>query len=241
MSWDISIFKFSHKCFSIGETDVQILPLGTREEVQTSISNVFAGTDWSDPTWGIYEVPFGTVEFNVGKSEPVEGMMLHVRASEEIVAPIVHLCVQQGWQALDVGTGDFLEQATVPEAGLQDWSDYRDRVIVDEGDQTIQCFQHPDRGSVTKCSVCGKNLCQDCCQMASGVIVCSDTCQLEIAAHEKKINFKISGSICIIIGVVLGLVSIFYLTRLHFLSLMVFLLAMCAGMLIAGIIYLKNS
>jgi len=135
MSWDISICKFSRAYASVEEIpdNERCHSLGSRTEVHAAVSSVFPGADWSDPNWGKYEAPFGSIEFNVGGSEPVEGMMLHVRASEAVVAPIVQLCAQQGWQALDVSNGSFLEQSPVPEAGLGDWLNYRNRVLGREG------------------------------------------------------------------------------------------------------------
>ena len=109
------------------------VPLGSRSEVHAAVSGVFEGTDWSDPTWGKYDAPFGSIEFNLGQVEPIGGFMLHVRASEAVVAPIVDLCLRHGWQALDVSNGTFLEQSPVPEVGLREWLSYRNRVLGTEG------------------------------------------------------------------------------------------------------------
>lgn len=135
MSWDISICKFSRIYSSVEEIgeDERCCPLGSRSEIHAAVSSIFAGADWSDPMWGRYEAPFGSIEFNVGGPEPVEGLMLHVRASETVVAPIVQLCIQHGWQALDVSNGSFLEQSAVPEAGLREWLSYRNRVLGQDG------------------------------------------------------------------------------------------------------------
>ena len=109
--------------------DERCYPLGSRNEVHSAVSSVFVGIDWSDPAWGRYETPFGSIEFNVGGTEPIEGLTLHVRASQAVVAPIVQLCIQYAWQALDVSNGTFLERAAVPEAGLREWLSYRNRVL----------------------------------------------------------------------------------------------------------------
>jgi len=60
-------------------------------------------------------------------------MMLHVRASNELAQPIVALCREEGWTALDCSTGEFLETAEDPTAGLNGWRAYRDRVIGELG------------------------------------------------------------------------------------------------------------
>ena len=131
MSWDISICKFSRAYETIEEIpdDERCHSLGSRNEIHLAVSSIFVGVDWSDQAWGRYEAPFGSIEFNLGGPEPIQSLMLHVRASEAVVAPIVQLCIEQGWQALDVSNGTFLERSTVPEAGLREWLSYRDRVL----------------------------------------------------------------------------------------------------------------
>ena len=135
MSWDVSVHRFSRVYTSIADIpgDEQCLPLGSRAEVRALISQVFPGTDWSDPSWGIYSFDGGSVEFNLGKAETTDGsmlhFMLHVRASDEIVASIVALCQKNNWQAIDTSTGGFLEQSSDPAAGLRAWSRYRGQIL----------------------------------------------------------------------------------------------------------------
>jgi hypothetical protein len=107
------------------------LPLGFRSQVQAAISQIFQDTDWSDPAWGMYYSPLGSVEFNLGESEMTDGFMLHVRATERVVALIVDLCQANHWQALDCGSGDFLESSSDPAAWLKAWTAFRTRVIDD--------------------------------------------------------------------------------------------------------------
>ncbi len=94
MSWDISIQRFNRVYTSVEHipNDEQCVPLGSQAEVRAAISQVFSGTDWSDPAWGIFQCAIGSVEFNMGKKEPSEGFALHVRASSQIVEPIIALC-----------------------------------------------------------------------------------------------------------------------------------------------------
>ena len=133
MSWDISVMKFSQAYAS-----VEVIPntescvsLGPSEFVRRAISECFPGTDWRDPKWGTFDCEHGSVEFNMSDKEPNQGFALHVRASAEIVPRIVSLLNQHGWQGLDCSTGDFLERAVDPEAGLAGWASYRDRVVGD--------------------------------------------------------------------------------------------------------------
>ena len=131
MSWDIIILKFtqSYSTADAVPDDAPTLPLGTQAEVHQAISNIFPGTDWSDPEWGVFDSEIGSIEFNLSSDDPIEDLMLHVRASNGIVPPIVALCRQQHWLAIDCSTGDFLEQADDPTAGLENWQAFRDSVI----------------------------------------------------------------------------------------------------------------
>ncbi len=131
MSWDVSLYKFTRRYRTIQEIpgDEQPLPLGSLSEVQAAVSEVFPGTNWSDPVWGIYDGEFGSIEFNVGRDDPVQGLGLHVRASEAIVGGILHLCERIGCQAIDLTDSSFLDQSEHPAAGLEKWREYRDQVI----------------------------------------------------------------------------------------------------------------
>jgi hypothetical protein len=132
MSWDISICKFSRNYERMEDIpdDERTLPIGEASIVRNAISKHFPKTNWSDPAWGVFDAPFGSIEFNIGPGQqPLGGFMLHVRAGEEVVPPIVELCLAEGWQALDCGTGEFLEKVRVPEAGLHKWLQYRNHVL----------------------------------------------------------------------------------------------------------------
>lgn len=131
MSWDVSIHKFSRVYQSIEEIPMDETPLalGSRALVHEQVLIIFPGTDWSDPSWGIWGSPDGSVEFNLGKDEPATGLMLHVRANTNVIPAIVQLCRQNNWQAIDCSSGEFLEQSSDPACGLLSWSAYRDQII----------------------------------------------------------------------------------------------------------------
>jgi hypothetical protein len=131
MSWDVSLYKFFRRYDSIDEIPEgeQLTVLGSLAEIQTVVSEVFMGTDWRDPVWGVYDCEFGSIEFNVGKDDPVQGLALHVRASAPIVGGILQLCERLGCQAIDLTDSSFLDRAAHPAAGLETWRTYRDHVL----------------------------------------------------------------------------------------------------------------
>lgn len=131
MSWDVSIIKFSNEYSSVNEIpeDEQPIPLGPRTEVHGTISELFPNTDWIDPAWGIFDSKFGSIEFNLGKEDPSTSLMLHVRASNEIIPPIKELCKKNKWSALDCSSGEFLERSENPSKGLESWRAYLNQVL----------------------------------------------------------------------------------------------------------------
>lgn len=135
MSWDVSLVKFTHRYKAIAEipNEEQPLSLGSLSEVHAAVSEVFPGANWSDPVWGIYDCEFGSIEFNVGKDDPVQSLGLHVRANEGIVGGILDLCERMDCQVVDLSCGSFLDRSEQPAAGLIKWREYRDQVIGKSG------------------------------------------------------------------------------------------------------------
>jgi hypothetical protein len=127
MSRDISICKFGRtyaRVDDIGD-DERPRALGSPSMVRDAISRVFAGTDWADHAWGRFDAPFGSIAFVLNDTDPVEHFMLSARADDVVIAAIVELCMQQGWQAFDRSFGPFIDQCPVPEAAQQAWADFK--------------------------------------------------------------------------------------------------------------------
>jgi hypothetical protein len=79
---------------------------------------VFPGTDWSDPGWGVWKANPGTVEFELGREDPSEGMRILVRAQPEAMELIVRLLRDNGWQGFDSPMGEFVDVREDARAGL---------------------------------------------------------------------------------------------------------------------------
>lgn len=131
MSWDVYLCRFSRHYDRVEEIpqDERLLVMGSLFDVQAAVSAVFPGTDWSNPSWGVHECQFGSIEFSVGRNDPVEGLMLHVRAGAPVVGGILQLCQRLSCQALDGNEGCFLDRVADPAAGLEKWRAYRDQVV----------------------------------------------------------------------------------------------------------------
>lgn len=136
MSWDVYVARFdnAYQSFAHIPDDSAPLPMGPAARVRERISEVFPHTDWSDPTWGMWAGPAGSIEFNMGKVDPVDGFMLHVRAGDVVVVGIVQLAEALKGQAFDAGHGDLLRiGADGSSPGLTQWRRYRDQVLNELG------------------------------------------------------------------------------------------------------------
>jgi hypothetical protein len=61
MSWDIIVMNLPPGLKSIKDLPSNFVPatLGKRSDIIAKISAIFPESDFSDPTWGILQVPFG--------------------------------------------------------------------------------------------------------------------------------------------------------------------------------------
>ena len=97
MSWDVIIMRVPDGVLSMEDMpDQPTSPLGPSSDVISKLKSVFPSVDFSDPAWGILDGKDFSIEFNIGKEEPIGSMMLHVRGSEASLAAIQQIC-----QALD--------------------------------------------------------------------------------------------------------------------------------------------
>ncbi len=112
MSWDVSIFRFVHHYDDISDIPAEggVLSLGPAQAVRDAISATFSSTSWADPAWGVYDGDAGSIEFNIGDSDPADSLMLHVRATADIVPLILAFCAANQWRAIDMSTPEFLDK-----------------------------------------------------------------------------------------------------------------------------------
>jgi hypothetical protein len=88
-------------------------PLGGADEVRRALSAGFErhgiAVDWSDPSWGQSVGDGFTLELQLG-DDPVECVTLHLRGGGDPVAPILSVCAELGWIAVDGSTGEPLAE-----------------------------------------------------------------------------------------------------------------------------------
>jgi hypothetical protein len=116
----------------LGAADVSQIPddfelpvLGSAAEVRERIHQVLQAVDWDDPEWGRLEGMGWSMELNLGRDDPADSLMLHVRGGGDGAVEAVQLVAG----ALDADPVDMSTGAPVVPAGWEEWQLYRDRTI----------------------------------------------------------------------------------------------------------------
>jgi len=131
MSWDIFIQDIPKTAQSVRDIADDFTPraLGTRAEVLRRIQEVVPSADFSDPSWGTFDGPGFSVEFNVGDGDEVECVALHVRGGDAAAGFVADLLGRCGWRAFDTASeSGFFDPATALES-LQKWRAYRNQIL----------------------------------------------------------------------------------------------------------------
>jgi hypothetical protein len=131
MSWDVHVLRLDREVAGVHELPGDFVPpsIGLATEVRDAISRAFPGTDWTDPSWGVCDVDEFALEFSLGQDTSVWSLGILVHGSGDPVEPVLRMCVANGWTALDVQTGDFLDPAAPNRCSWSQFNEWRDRVI----------------------------------------------------------------------------------------------------------------
>ena len=132
MSWDVMVFNFGGEPPSmdrLADDDTPLPPLGPARQVRAAISAALPGVDWSDPTWGLYSGDGFSIEFNTGKEDPIDGIMLYVRGGGDAIAAVLRFANPNGWSLLDCSTSEFLDPRRPSQAGWEGFQRFRDQAF----------------------------------------------------------------------------------------------------------------
>lgn len=131
MSWDVSVFASDSPPPPVEEmpADWKGAVLGSAAAVREAISSALPDVDWADPTWGRFTGNGFSFEFNMGRDDPTDGFMIHVRGGGDAVTSLVRLAQQCGWYLLDTSAGEWMHHADDPSAGWEGFQAFRDSVI----------------------------------------------------------------------------------------------------------------
>jgi hypothetical protein len=84
-------------------------PMGSAGDVRRAIDDTLADVDWSEPTQGVLDAGELALVFDLGQAPAVEGFVVHVRRVRGAASHIAHMCLVNGWAALDCTTGAYLD------------------------------------------------------------------------------------------------------------------------------------
>lgn len=138
MSWDVMVFNYDGSPpsdFADLPEDHKPDPLGPASTVREAISKQLPGVDWSDPNWGIYDGNEFSIEFNTGKEDPIDSIMLHVRGGGDAIAAILKFASPNKWSLFDCSSGQFIDPENPSQDGWEGFQEFRDKVFEQYSDE----------------------------------------------------------------------------------------------------------
>ncbi|MBU2662501.1 hypothetical protein KOI35_03165 [Actinoplanes bogorensis] len=130
MSWDVFLFRAPADVAAVDEIAEDFDPdaLGPLAEVLRRLGDALPEVDLGDPAWGMLDGSSWHIELNIGKRDPVDSIMLHVRGGGDDVLPVIaRIAAAVDARALDISTGEFLTGDPGQTAGWRGFQQYRDR------------------------------------------------------------------------------------------------------------------
>jgi len=131
MSWDIFVQDIPPTAQNVDDIpqDFAPQPLGLRADILRRIQAVVPDADFSDPSWGTFEGPGFSVEFNIGNESTVDGLALHIRGGDTAAGFVADFLLQCGWRAFDPASESGIFDPATALQSLQRWREYRDHVL----------------------------------------------------------------------------------------------------------------
>ena len=129
MSWDVLVVAAESRPPPVDELPQDWKPraIGSGDAVRAKICERLDNVDWSDRSFGIFDGPGFSLEFNLGADEPIESFMVHVRGSGDAVRALLELARPNGWWLLDCSNATWIESDDAQ--GWQRFQSYRDQLL----------------------------------------------------------------------------------------------------------------
>ena len=129
MSWDVFIQDLPQDARRIADVpdDFQPRPLGARADVLARISSLFPDADLADPCWVKVHRDGYSIDVSFGDDDPVTGLTLHIRGSDDAVTAVINLIDALGGRAIDSWTGEFFDQAVALHS-IRRWRAYLEEI-----------------------------------------------------------------------------------------------------------------
>ena len=130
MGWDVAGFIPPPGIEHLGDipNDYRCPPIATRDRFLEAATQIVPTVNASDPTWLDLTGCGQVLELSLGRQDPIESVMFHVRGGEGGIPVMLELAHTLGFRLLDCSTGDFLAD-DASNAAFSQWHDYRDQIL----------------------------------------------------------------------------------------------------------------
>ena len=131
MCWDVTICRFPLGIKSLEQLADNFEPaaIASRADVGQSFKRLFPDADVSDLSWLVLDGHEFKIEIDTGCKEPCNGLMLHVRGSDEAVGAVTQIALNFKSRAFDMTAYQFHDLMSNPASGFDQWQKYSHRVV----------------------------------------------------------------------------------------------------------------
>ncbi|MEU8508723.1 hypothetical protein AB0C40_29250 [Streptomyces brevispora] len=129
MSWDVLLLRLPDCIASVQDIPDGYLPppLGRRRDVLAAVTRAVPGAGLADPDRGELRGPTWSMGLDIGSTDPVDSIMLHVRGSgDDALTTVFRLAEALHCKVLDCSEGELITPGGTP--GWHAFQQYRDRV-----------------------------------------------------------------------------------------------------------------
>ena len=129
MSWDLFVQDWGN--FDSLEDipdDFEPQPIGKRSTIINLIKTVEPTVDFTNPSWGLLENEFFSIEFNMGMDEVLSSFTMHVRGNELAIPCIGNILAELKLNAAD-GSTTYFFNIEKSKADMNKWKEYRNQIL----------------------------------------------------------------------------------------------------------------
>lgn len=130
MGWDVAGFIPPHGIEDLGAipNNYRPAPIASRARFLEIATRIVPTVDARDPTWLDLTGCGQVLELSLGREDPIESVMFHVRGGDGGIPVMLEFAHTLGFRLLDCSTGEFLT-GDARNAAFSQWQDYRDRIV----------------------------------------------------------------------------------------------------------------
>ncbi len=124
MSWDVLLLRLPLSTTALSDLPISYVPppFGTRARVAEDLMRAVTGIEWVTPEFGVLRTEQFVIEIDLGKSDRVDRVLLHVRGANNALESLRSMMTALGGKAVDCETDLVLDlEDEAASSGLQSW------------------------------------------------------------------------------------------------------------------------